>query len=74
MEASTSNAYNISFNNEIELVRCYRSFSAAGPFQLTIDSLEWLISKLVSRNGFAGRKHNLLFSNDFKIWFGRPAR
>jgi hypothetical protein len=31
MEASTSNAYNISFNNEIELVRCYHSFSAAGP-------------------------------------------
>ena len=31
MEASTSNAYNISFNNEIELVWCYRSFSATGP-------------------------------------------
>ena len=31
IEASTSNVCNTSFNNEIELVRCYRSFSAAGP-------------------------------------------
>jgi len=32
IEASTSNVCNISFNNAIELVRCYRSFSAAGPY------------------------------------------
>jgi DNA invertase Pin-like site-specific DNA recombinase len=78
MEASTSNAYNISFNNEIELVRCYRSFSAAGPFQLTIDSLEWLISKLVSRNGFAGRNITYCFRTTSKyglaVQQGRPSR
>src|SRR6266478_3286844 len=43
-------------------------------FQMTIDSLERLIDRLVSRKGFAGWKHNLLFSKDFKIWFDRPAR
>jgi hypothetical protein len=40
---------------------------------MTLDSLERLIGRLVSRKGFAGRKHKLLFSKDFKIWFYRPA-
>jgi len=31
IEASTSNVCNTSSTNEIELVRCYRSFSATGP-------------------------------------------
>jgi hypothetical protein len=33
---------------------------------MALDSLERLISRLVSRKGFAGRKHNLLFSKGFK--------
>jgi hypothetical protein len=38
------------------------------------DDPERLVGRMVSRKGFAGQKHNLLFSKDFKIWFYRPAR
>jgi len=31
METNLLNVYNIAFDNDIELVRCYRSFSAVGP-------------------------------------------
>jgi len=34
---------------------------------MTLDSVERLIGRLLSRKGFAERKHNLLFSKGFKI-------
>jgi hypothetical protein len=41
---------------------------------MTLGGLTRLIGRLVSGKGFAGRKHQLWFSHDFKIWFYRPAR